>query len=276
MPLKKKEITNHHLPYYKLSIVPSLTRRDLNKFLNNLLAPYDFSDYGPNGLQIEGKQVIKKIAFAVSATAHSIAQTVHEKADCLIVHHGLFWSFHGAKKITGAFHKRIAPLIKSDINLFAYHLPLDAHLEHGNAACLAHALNMTELTAFGDYKGSPTGVKGKLTTQLPPLALKVQLENILNHPVLLACPDESALISSIGIITGGANSDWVKAQRAGLQAYITGEMSEHDWHEAQEANIHMFAGGHNATESLGIQSLQRLVAKNFTVETLYIPSKNPA
>jgi len=252
------------------------SRSELNKFLNSLLKPYEFSDYGPNGLQIEGKKEIKKIAFAVSATADSIEKAISENADCLVVHHGLFWSFHGAKKITGAFYKRIAPLIKSEINLFAYHLPLDAHPIVGNAAALAEAIQMSELTPFGDYKGCPTGVKGKLQKPIKAIQLQEKLEAVLNHQVLLASPNEDEIIKSIGIITGGANSDWIKAKQAGLQAYITGEMSEHDWHESKEAGIHMFAGGHNATESLGIQSLKALVEEKLEIECCYIPSDNPA
>ncbi|MFT6603219.1 MAG: putative NIF3 family GTP cyclohydrolase 1 type 2, partial [Bacteriovoracaceae bacterium] len=134
----------------------SIKAKALNKYLKKLLTPEEFSDYGPNGLQIEGSEEIKKIAFAVSATRHSVEKAVSEKADALIVHHGLFWKFHGTRTLTGPFAKRVLPLVKNEINLFAYHLPLDANIEVGNAATVARKIGLQDLEPFGDYKGSPT------------------------------------------------------------------------------------------------------------------------
>lgn len=252
-------------------------RSDLEKFLNKLLNIYDYQDYGPNGLQIQGKEQISKIAFAVSATKESIEKAVAIEADALIVHHGLFWKFHGPKTLTGAFYKRVAPLIKNDINLFGYHLPLDAHLEVGNARAIADKIGLSKLKPFGDHKGMPTGVQGKLETDLLPSQLIQVIEEKLNHSVMHSCPDEKQKIKSIGIITGGANNDWILAKRAGLDAYITGEMSEHDWHEAKESGIHFFAAGHNATEQFGVQYLLKKINEQFSgPELFYLPSHNPA
>jgi len=167
-------------------------------------------------------------------------------------------------------------LVRHDINLFAYHLPLDAHIEIGNAASLANKLGLTGLAAFGDHQGSPTGVRGWLTPALRAVELQHRLAEVLDHPVMLATPDPSWPVSQVGIITGGANRDWVLAVRAGLDAYITGEMSEHDWHESQEAGLHMLAGGHHATEQFGVQSLMARVRERFDVECFFIPSENPA
>lgn len=256
-----------------------IDQRTLVNKLNNLLDTKNYQDYGPNGLQIEGKTEIKKIAFAVSATEYSVNQAVDKNADMLIVHHGLFWKFHGAKTLTGAFFKRVAPLIKNNISLIGYHLPLDGHIEYGNASAIARKLNLNSLEAFGDYKGSPTGVKAKFSTPLTALELKTKLEKILNHSILLSTPDENAKIGSIGIITGGANSEWRMAKAHGLDAYLTGEMSEHDWHEAKEDGIHFFAGGHNATEQFGVQELMKYIAEEFkdsNLELEYIHSPNPA
>jgi dinuclear metal center YbgI/SA1388 family protein len=254
----------------------SLSRDDLNQFFEQLLNVGQFKDYGPNGMQVEGAEWITRIAFAVSATAHSIQVAADRGAQALVVHHGLFWSFHGPKTLTGPFARRVFPLVRHDINLFAYHLPLDAHIEIGNAASLANKLGLTGLAAFGDHQGSPTGVRGCLTPALCAGELQYRLAEVLDHPVMLATPDPSWPVSQVGIITGGANRDWVLAVRAGLDAYITGEMSEHDWHESQEAGLHMLAGGHHATEQFGIQALMARALDRFDVECFFIPSENPA
>ncbi|WP_127715896.1 Nif3-like dinuclear metal center hexameric protein [Halobacteriovorax sp. HLS] len=254
----------------------SIKSKELEKFLNSLLNIYEFSDYGPNGLQVEGTKEISKIAFSVSATKYSIAQAVQFGADALVVHHGLFWSFHGTKPIKGPFAKRVIPLIKNDINLFGYHLPLDAHMEVGNAATIAKKLDLIDLNPFGDYKGSPTGVKAKFKTPLTRAQLAKKLTDILDHEVIYSKPETEDEIKSIGIITGGANSDWYLAMKNGLDAYLTGEMSEHDWHESAESGVTMFAGGHNATEQFGVQSLMEKVQEKFDVECTFISSENPA
>jgi dinuclear metal center YbgI/SA1388 family protein len=255
----------------------SIETKALTKYLKKLLASGEFSDYGPNGLQIEGSPNIKKIAFAVSATKHSVARAVEEKADALIVHHGLFWKFHGTRTLTGPFAKRVIPLVKNDINLYGYHLPLDAHMEVGNAACVAKLIGLENLKPFGDYKGSPTGVKGKFSSPQDPIQLKEKIAKILNHDVIHSNPTEVPKISSMGIITGGANGDWALAMRAGLDSYLTGEISEHDWHDASEGEVHFFAGGHHATEQFGVQALmQKIREDHASLELFYIDSENPA
>jgi dinuclear metal center YbgI/SA1388 family protein len=251
-----------------------MKRNDLQKFLNQLLKPYDYQDYGPNGLQIEGTKEIEKIAFAVSATKESVEKCLEHQCQALIVHHGLFWKFHGPKTITGAFYGRVAPLIKSDINLFGYHLPLDGNLEVGNAATLANKIGLKNIIPFGDYKGSFTGVLGECPTS-DGIRLKKDLESLLSHPVLHS--DAQVPIKKLAIITGGANSEWIQAKRAGAQAYLTGEMSEHDWHEAKESGVHMFAGGHHNTEKFGIQALQQRIENEFPgLKTIFFDSDNPA
>ena len=253
------------------------SREELERFLDGLLEPGTFPDYGPNGLQVEGAGEIRKTAFAVSATRASAEAAVGEGAQALVVHHGLFWRFHGPRPLTGPFARRVVPLVRGGVNLFAYHLPLDAHPVVGNAAGIARRLGMGDLEPFGDHEGRPTGVKGRLSGGPRPGELQERLEGILEHPVLLATPDPSAVLETMGIITGGANSDWARAAREGLCAYLTGEMSEHDWHESQEAGVHMFAGGHNATERFGVLQLKEAVEREFPgMETVFIPSENPA
>ena len=253
-----------------------LTRQTLVDYLHQYLNVDEFEDYGPNNLQIEGKDNIKKMAFAVSATRDSITKAVDWGADALIVHHGLFWKLHGAKAIVGPFAKRIAPLIKNNINLLGFHLPLDAHPEIGNAATLGRYLELTKQAPFCDQRNRHLGIQGILTKKISARDLQEKLKNILNHPVLMACEDPQKDIQSIGIITGGANSHWEDAASLKLDAYITGEMSEHDWHESQEAGVAMFAGGHHATERFGIIALKEHLQKKYQVDGIFFDSNNPA
>jgi len=253
-----------------------MIRNQLEDYFNELLNINNFKDYCPNGLQIEGTEHIKKIAFAVSATRDSIIQAVEMGADALVVHHGLFWNFHGARPLTGHIAKRVFPLVQNNINLFAYHLPLDAHPEIGNAAVLGKLIDCQQQSSFGNYKGCPTGIKGMLAEPISAKDLGLKLGTLLNHDIILASPDEQQLIESIGIITGGANSDWALAKQEGLDAYITGEISEHDWHESQENGIHMFAGGHYATEIFGVLALMQKIQEKHSIECKFIDSNNPA
>lgn len=255
----------------------TITCSQLHNFINQLLSPQLFDDYCPNGLQISGKETIKKIAFAVSATKDSIQKATLWGADALIVHHGVFWKYAPARPITGPWGERVKLCIQNDMNLFGYHLPLDAHLEMGNAASLAKLLDLTELAPFGEYKKTYLGVKGKFSVPVKASYLKSKLAEVLNHEIIHASPDDEQLISSLGIITGGANNEWSKALTEGVDAYLTGEISEYNWHDAIEAGIHYFAGGHHATEKFGIQSLMKLIQESYpALETMYFDSNNPA
>jgi dinuclear metal center YbgI/SA1388 family protein len=248
---------------------------ELGLYLKNFLKIDQFDDYCPNGLQVEGKKRISVLAFAVSATQSSIAEAVRLGADGLIVHHGLFWKFHGTKEITGPHYQRIAKLIKNDLSLFAYHLPLDAHLEIGNAASLGQALGLKNMSPFAEYRRAPLGIKGSFEQNVLAKDLEQKLENVLKHPILWA-KSSIPQIKTVGIITGGANNEWKFAYQDGLDAYITGEMSEHNYHDAIEHEVHMFAGGHHATERLGIQSLMMHLKDKFQLKCFFIDSENPA
>ncbi len=254
----------------------TVTRGELEHFFTELLRPQDYADDCPNGLQIEGKERVERVAFAVSATAESARAAVAGSADALVVHHGLYWQFHGARPLVGPFAKRVLPLVRSEINLFAYHLPLDGHLEIGNAAGIARALDLRALEPFGAREGMPTGVKGTLAAGLPARELKTRLEAILRHPVVFGSPGDEQIVRTIGIVTGGAHSGWTEAADQGLDAYLTGEIREHDWHEAREAGVHLYAGGHHATEVFGVRRLLEEVERRFAVRVFYIDSANPA
>lgn len=264
---------------YPLRKKRAMKRKELENYLNTSFNTELFDDYCPNGLQVEGSDEIKKVLFALSATRESCEHAAKIKAHALIVHHGLFWKFHGTKTLTGPFYKRVSPLIKNDINLFGYHLPLDSHLEFGNAKTIADKIDLINLLPFGNHKGAPTGVKGEFKTPLSAAQLTKKLKDVLNHEIYYSNPidEKDNLIKTMGIITGGANSEWRDAKKHGLDAYLTGEMSEHDYHESRESNIHMFAGGHHATEKLGIIALmEHLKAKFPELECSYLESENPA
>lgn len=253
------------------------TQIGLLSWLNKLLQPELFDDYGPNGLQIEGKSEIKRVAFAVSATQDSIRKALAWKADALIVHHGILWRHQGARTVTGAWGERVKLAVKNDLNLYAYHLPLDAHKEVGNAVSLATEIGLTELQPFGLYKKQPLGAKGVFPSGIKASELQKKLETLLNHRVILATHKEDAVIRTLGIITGGANNEWSHALQENLDAFLTGEISEYNWHDAIEAGIHFFAGGHHATEKFGIQYLMRkLKNEHAALEVSFFDSENPA
>lgn len=255
----------------------TVTQTEVKNYFDQLLTPALFEDYTPNGLQVEGKSQLKRIAFAVSATQDSLRQAQEWGADAIVVHHGIFWKYQGARTITGAWGERVKLCVKHDLNLFAYHLPLDAHPEVGNASSLAKEIGLANLEPFALHKRQPLGVKGEFAQGITAKELKKKLETNLKHNVILATPGEDKLIKKMGIITGGANNDWVKALEDNLDAYLTGEISEYNWHDSIEAGIHYFAGGHHATERPGIISLMnKFKTDHPAIEVKFFDSENPA
>ena len=253
------------------------TQLNLVNYFNQLLTPLLFEDYAPNGLQIEGKTHLKRLAFAVSATQDSLKKAIAWGADGLVVHHGIFWKHQGARTITGGWGERVKLCVKNDLNLFAYHLPLDAHPEIGNAAALGLEVGLKNLSPFAIHKRQALGMKGELISPVSAKDFKHQLEKTLGHSVILATPDENQVIKTLGIITGGANNEWTKTLEEGLDAYLTGEISEYNWHDSIEAGIHYFAGGHHATERFGIIALMKKVKAQFgQLEVAFFDSENPA
>lgn len=250
-------------------------RLELQHFLDKTLNSFLFKDYGPNGLQIEGKEEIKKIAFSVSATLDSISQAVALHADALIVHHGILWNAQGPRPIVGSQYKRMAPLIKNDINLLAYHLPLDGHLEIGTAASIAKELNLQIKAPYGEYKGMPTGVWGEFASPLLPGELCQKVKMATEHNVI-STPSLVSSIKTLAIITGGSSHGWRDCPRLNIDAFLTGEITEHDWHDCHEAGVLMMAAGHHATERPGVLSLMEFVKSKFQVDVTFIDSPNPA
>ena len=206
-----------------------------------------------NGLQIQNSdpesKPIKKIAFAVDACEETALSAVNNGCDALFVHHGLFWGH--SEKITGSFYKRISAFLKNDLALFAYHIPLDANNPYGNNFGLARRLNLQNQEPFGVWRGMSLGVKGTLTSPLPleELAKKILRNGKLPNTVLNFV---KPLISTVGIISGGASEDVEAAVKEGLDCYITGEFAHEQYHYAKENCINVIGGGHYETETVGV------------------------
>ncbi len=249
-----------------------VSREQLEDHLSQLLAwPYD--DYCANGLQVEGRPRIYRIVTAVSSCQELFQRARELRADAVLVHHGIFW--HGAPAaLTGIQYRRVRELIAGEINLFAYHLPLDAHAELGNNALAARALGLENLQPFGFAKGRPVGFSGRFPTPIEPQELRRRTAGLYAQEPLafLAGP---AQISSLGIVSGGAQDSLHEAIDAGLDAFITGEATEWVMNLAREARIHYLAAGHYASERLGIRALGEHLAARFKLEVEFVDIANP-
>ena len=247
---------------------------DILRTLDELLSPGAFSDLGPNGLQVPGAPEVTKVVTAVSARRELSERAVELGAQLVLVHHGLFWDFHPTG-LTPLLAERLRPLFKHDINLAAYHLPLDAHPEYGNNALLARALGCEDLEPFGLYKGTAIGVRGRFAgAGLSPAELHERVQAATGRePLLLGAGP--ARIGSIGIVSGSAADTLGEAVDAGLDAFLTGEPREHITAEAAEHGVHFVAAGHYATETFGVRALGELLADRFGVQHVFVDLPNP-
>ena len=248
-------------------------RDELQQYLHLHLECERFKDHAPNGLQVAGRETIKRICTAVSASEHAIAAAVAWDADALLVHHGYFWYGEPAV-ITGIKRNRIASLLLNDLNLYAYHLPLDAHATLGNNACLATLLaaNSVQMHAVD---GVPQLLwTGELSTAISADLFKEKISKILDRsPLLISGGDK--LIKRIAWCSGAAQSLIDQAHKFGVDAYLSGEVSERTYDQAKELGMHYFACGHHATERYGIQSLGDHLAAIFDLQHSFIDSDNP-
>lgn len=248
-------------------------REELTDYLHKLLCCGEFQDYTTNGLQVEGKPQIGKICTAVTACEEAINRAANWGADALIVHHGYFWKGEEAV-ITGMKRQRIKALISHDMNLFAYHLPLDCHPEHGNNACLAKLLDIRECQRHKVANTNDLLWSGLLAATLDADKLKQTLSHKLKRePLHIAVKDKP--IHKLAWCTGAGEDFIVNAARLGADAYISGEISERTYYQAIELGIHYFSCGHHATERYGIQSLGHHLAKHHGLEHQYIETNNP-
>ncbi len=248
-------------------------RDELQQYLHLHLECDRFKDHAPNGLQVEGRGVIKRICTAVSASEHAIAAAIACDADALLVHHGYFWSAESAV-ITGIKRNRIARLLRNDLNLYAYHLPLDAHATLGNNACLATLLCANSVQMH-PVDGIPQLLwSGELSTAVTADLFKLQISQILDRAPLMISGGNN-LIQRIAWCSGAAQSLIDQAHKFGVDAYLSGEVSERTFDQAKELGIHYFACGHHATERYGIQALGEHLATTFDLKHSFIDSDNP-
>ena len=247
------------------------TRDELDGYLGTLLEVDRFKDYGPNGLQVEGKAQVRKLVSGVTASLAMIEAAAAAGADALLVHHGLFWRNQDGR-LTGWLKRRVKALMAHDMSLFAYHLPLDAHPEHGNNAQLGARLKLTVDGRFGEQQ---LGFIGHPPQPLTAAALAALVQFRLGRAPLLVEGDGRA-IRRVAWCTGGAQGWFEAAIAAGADAYLTGEISEPQAHLARETGVAFYACGHHATERYGAPALGGHVAQLFGLEHEFIDVDNPA
>lgn len=249
-------------------------RAELLRGFDDLLQPERFRDYGPNGLQVEGAPSVRKIVSGVTASQALIELAIAAGADTLFVHHGLFWRGQDGC-VTGWMKRRLALLLAHDINLFAYHLPLDAHPELGNNAQLGRQLGLVSHSRFGEQDLGFLGecADGQAFASAQVLADHVGF--VLNRPVALISVAQKA-IKKMAWCSGGAQSYFEAAIAAGADAFITGEISEPQVHYARECGVAYLACGHHATERYGACAVAAHLAARFGLQHEFIDVDNPA
>jgi dinuclear metal center YbgI/SA1388 family protein len=245
-------------------------RTEIDSYLAGLLAVETFRDYGPNGLQVEGRADVRRIVSGVTASRTLIEAAIADGADTILVHHGLFWRGQDGR-LTGWLKERVALLLAHDINLFAYHLPLDAHAEFGNNAQLGTRLGLAADARFGEQS---LGFIGPAADDTAP-ALAARVAQALGRAPLLL-PGDARRLKRVGWCTGGAQDYFEAAIAAGADAFITGEVSEPQAHLARETGVAFLACGHHATERYGAPALAAHVAERFGLAHRYIEIHNPA
>ena len=238
-----------------------------------LLQPERFKDYGPNGLQVEGKPRIERLVSGVTASQALIDAAIAERADAIFVHHGLFWRGQDGR-ITGWMKQRLQRLLAHDINLFAYHLPLDAHPQWGNNAQLGQRLGWLADAHFGEQDLGFIGSASYANAQ----AVAQQLQLVLGRPATLVQSEEKLIqpVRRVAWCSGGAQSYFEAAIAAGADVFVTGEISEPQAHLAREMGVAFIAAGHHATERYGAPAVAAQVAKAHGLSHVFIDIDNPA
>ena len=248
-----------------------VSRTELDSYLCTLLEVGRFRDYGPNGLQVEGKSEVCKIVSGVTASRALIEAAIRCDADAVLVHHGLFWKGHDGR-VTGWMKQRLERLLAHQISLFAYHLPLDAHAEFGNNAQFGARMGVTADARFGEQD---LGFIGSPASALTPDELTRHLQQLLGRTATLV-PGDGRPLRRLAWCTGGAQSYFEAAIAAGADAFVTGEISEPQAHFARETGVAFIACGHHASERFGAAALGAHVAERFGIEHRFIEIDNPA
>lgn len=250
------------------------TRQQLLAACNDLLQPQRFKDYGPNGLQVEGREQVALVVSGVTASLALIDAAIELQADAIFVHHGLFWRGQDGS-VTGWMKQRLQRLLQHDINLLAYHLPLDAHPELGNNAQLAQRFGFQVLGSFGEQDLGLLGERqaGQPFAQAQDVAHLMQ-QVLGRAPVCVE--GDGRPIRRVAWCSGGAQSYFEAAIAAGADAFITGEISEPQAHLARETGVAFLACGHHATERFGAPAVAQQVATQLGISHRFIDIDNPA
>lgn len=243
---------------------------DLTRYLDELLEAPKFRDYCPNGLQVEGRGEVRRLVAGVTASQALLDAAVARGADAVLVHHGYFWRGEDGR-VTGIRRKRLATLLAADMNLLAYHLPLDAHPEFGNNAQLARSLGWQAEGRFGEQDIAWLGRPEAVLT-VGDLAQRMNAA-LGREPLVVGDPERP--IRRIGWCSGGAQGYFEQAIALGVDAYVSGEISEPTVHLARESGVAYFACGHHATERFGVQALADHLAARFGLECEFIDIDNP-
>ncbi|MFW8589470.1 Nif3-like dinuclear metal center hexameric protein [Glaciecola sp. 2405UD65-10] len=257
-----------------------MLRNELLSALNNLLSASSISDFCPNGLQIEGRNNISKLVTGVTASEALIDQAILENADAILVHHGYFWKGESAQ-ITGMKKRRIGKLLAHDINLLAYHLPIDVHASLGNNAQLGKMLQCSEITSIESIQPLGIVMRGNLPKPMSHIELKTFLDKSL-APNSTVSVGQKQSIRNIAWCTGGGQSyiDQVflasQNTNSPIDAFISGEISEQTTHSANEQGIDFFAAGHHATERYGVKAVGEWVQNQYAIDVKFIDIPNPA
>lgn len=251
-----------------------IERTALVNWLNNELQADRIKDYCPNGLQVEGKGQISRIVTGVTASQALLDAAVAVKADAIIVHHGYFWKNEPAQ-ITGMKKRRVQTLLQHDINLLAYHLPLDVHPKLGNNAQLAKLLKATNVKPIASVEPNGVVMQGELPQAVSLNQIAADLEQVLARPLLVHAAGEHH-VTKLAWCTGGGQGYIEQAAAAGAQLFISGEVSEQTIHVSRELGIHFIAAGHHATERYGIKALGEYLAEQLKLDVQFIDIDNPA
>lgn len=251
-----------------------ITNSKLEGLLNQLLESHAIKDYCPNGLQVEGRHRIRHVVTGVTACQALLDRAVELEADAILVHHGYFWNGENAV-LKGMKQRRLKTLLTHDINLFAYHLPLDIHHELGNNAQLAQRLGVRLTRGLEPWNSRSVAMVGKLDTPLSGAELAARIEASLGRPPLHCGESGPAEIRSVALCTGGGQSYINLAAEQGIDAFITGEASEQTIHTAREMGLHFYAAGHHATERYGVKALGEWLQQAHGLTVTFVDIDNP-
>jgi dinuclear metal center YbgI/SA1388 family protein len=247
-----------------------MTRDELTSYLDALLEPARYRDYCPNGLQVEGRGEVRHIVAGVTASQALVDAAIARGADTLLVHHGWFWRGEDGR-VTGIRKSRLQSLLGHDINLIAYHLPLDAHAEFGNNAQLARLMGWTLEGRFGEQE---LGCYGRTTAPMTLAELAGELVAKLQRPPQVI-GEAARPVRRIAWCSGGAQNQFESAIALGVDVYLSGEISEPNVHLARESGVAYIAAGHHATERGGVQALAAHLADRFDVKCEFVEIDNP-